>query len=79
MYNNVIIQCDPNLAVYRVLGTRNNQLKTNRPAAVLFATRNIKIGEELTFNYKMVTRETIEADEEISDQFQFPDKKVSRV
>ena len=39
----------------------------NRAAPVLFAKRNIKIGEELTFNYKMVTEEKIDSESECDE------------
>lgn len=36
----------------------------NRAVPVLFARRNIKIGEELTFNYRMITSETVDSGDE---------------
>lgn len=66
----VLFQCDPNLYVYRLYGTANNTLRMNRPAVVLVAKRNIKIGEELTFNYQMIFEEDVddEKDETIETE-----------
>lgn len=53
--------CDPNLEIYRVFRDDRNP---NRAVPVLFARRNIKIGEELSFNYRMITTETLKSDDE---------------
>jgi len=51
--------CDPNLYIQRIYGTANNNLLLNRPEVVLIAKRNVRIGEELTFNYQMILEEDI--------------------
>lgn len=43
-------QCDPNLQVYNVF---IDNLDERLPRIAFFATRGIKAGEELTFDYKM--------------------------
>ncbi len=43
-------QCDPNLVVY---GVWVNTLDPRLPRIALFANRDIKAGEELTFDYQM--------------------------
>ena len=58
------IQCEPNLEIYEVFRSDRN---INRAVPVLFAKRNIKIGEELTFNYKMVKEEKIDSESECDE------------
>lgn len=43
-------QCDPNLQVYNVF---IDNLDERLPRIALFATRHIRAGEELTFDYNM--------------------------
>lgn len=45
-------QCDPNLDVYAVWV---DTLDPNFPRIAFFANRNIKQGEELTFDYQMTS------------------------
>ena len=42
--------CEPNLETYKIIKEDRN---INRPHPVLFAARDIAIGEELSFNYKL--------------------------
>merc|ERR1712037_1058409 len=42
--------CDPNLVTYKIIKDDRN---INRPHPVLFAARDIAIGDELSFNYKL--------------------------
>lgn len=44
------VQCDPNLQVYNVF---IDNLDERLPRIALFATRHIRAGEELTFDYNM--------------------------
>jgi len=44
------LQCDPNMSVY---GVWINNLDARLPRIALFANRDIKNGEELSFDYKM--------------------------
>ena len=44
------LQCDPNMSVY---GVWINNLDTRLPRIALFANRDIRNGEEITFDYKM--------------------------
>ena len=48
-----IFQCEPNLQVYNVF---IDNLDERLPRIVFFATRYIKAGEELTFDYKMQSK-----------------------
>ena len=57
-----MIQCEPNLDLYRVIGEERS---ANRAAPVLFARRNIAIGEELTFNYNLKYEEEVDDDENV--------------
>lgn len=47
------LQCDPNLQVYNVF---IDNLDERLPRIAFFATRGIKAGEELTFDYKMQSK-----------------------
>ena len=65
--------CDPNLKTYKVIKDDRN---INRPHPVFFAAKDIAIGEELSFNYKLniinqneSSRETDNSDSE--DEFDF--------
>jgi len=49
------------LEIYRMYGAERNP---NRPRIVLFARRDIKIGQELTFDYKFVFTEELDEDED---------------
>ena len=42
--------CEPNLVTYKIIKEDRN---INRPHPVLFAAKDIAIGEELSFNYKL--------------------------
>jgi len=53
--------CDPNLDLFRVIGEERSP---NRAVPVLFARRNIAIGEELTFNYNLKYEEEVDDDDE---------------
>lgn len=46
-------QCDPNLQVYNVF---IDNLDERLPRIAFFATRGIKAGEELTFDYNMKSK-----------------------
>lgn len=48
-----ISQCEPNLQVYNVF---IDNLDERLPRIAFFATRYIKAGEELTFDYKMQSK-----------------------
>ena len=52
------------MEIYEVFRSDRN---INRAVPVLFAKRNIKIGEELTFNYKMVKEEKIDSESECDE------------
>ena len=49
----LFLQCDPNLQVYNVF---IDNLDERLPRIAFFATRSIKAGEELTFDYKMQSK-----------------------
>ena len=62
------------LAMYRIYGAERNP---NRPRIVLFARRDIKIGQELTFDYKFVFTEELDEDEaEIAETIEVKADKV---
>ena len=54
-----------NLSLYRVY---TDERCINRPRAVLFARRDIKIGEELSFDYQMITEEKVGDDGDIDEE-----------
>lgn len=72
-YLRFLIQCDPNLDLFRVIGEERN---ANRAVPVLFARRNIAIGEELTFNYNLKYEEEVDDDTEIPEIENVTSEKV---
>ena len=52
------LQCDPNMSVY---GVWINNLDTRLPRIALFANRDIRNGEEITFDYKMTGEKRADA------------------
>ena len=53
------------MSLYRVY---TDERCINRPRAVLFARRDIKIGEELSFDYQMITEEKVGDDGDIDEE-----------
>ena len=56
--------CDPNLVTYKIIKEDRN---INRPHPVLFAARDIAIGDELNFNYKLTIIDQNSRDDDNSD------------
>ena len=59
--------------LFRVIGEERN---ANRAVPVLFARRNIAIGEELTFNYNLKYEEEVDDDTEIAEIENVTSEKV---
>ena len=66
--------CDPNLYIYSVF---INNLDPNMPQLAMFARRDIKRGEQITFDYCQSSSQD-QAQPEISSMMASPSKAVSR-